>query len=55
MSILLVEQNVKVALEIRHRTYLIEKGSIIEGSIRYEGLSTDLAKDYETCRRYLGV
>ena len=50
VAILLVEQNVKVALEITRRTYLIEKGSI-----RYEGLSADLAKDYETRRRYLGV
>ncbi len=50
VAILLVEQNVKVALAITRRTYLIEKGSI-----RYEGLSADLAQDAETRRRYLGV
>jgi branched-chain amino acid transport system ATP-binding protein len=50
VAILLVEQNVKVALEITRRTYLIEKGTI-----RWGGLSADLARDYETRKRYLGV
>ncbi len=50
VAILLVEQNVKIALEITRRTYLIEKGSI-----RWEGPSADLARDYDTRRRYLGV
>ncbi len=50
VAILLVEQNVKIALEITRRTYVIEKGSI-----RWEGLSADLARDYDTRRRYLGV
>jgi len=50
VAILLVEQNTKIALEISRRTYLIEKGSI-----KYEGPSTDLARDHETRLRYLGV
>ncbi len=50
VAILLVEQNTRIALEISRRTYLIEKGSI-----KYEGLSADLARDHETRLRYLGV
>jgi branched-chain amino acid transport system ATP-binding protein len=50
VAILLVEQNVKIALGITRRTYLIEKGNI-----RWEGPSADLARDYDTRRRYLGV
>jgi len=50
VAILLVEQNTKVALEISRRTYLIEKGSI-----KYEGPSTELARDHTTRLRYLGV
>jgi branched-chain amino acid transport system ATP-binding protein len=50
VAVLLVEQNVRVALETTRRTYLIE-----QGSIRWEGLSADLARDYDTRRRYLGV
>ena len=43
-------QNVKIALAITQRTYLIEMGNI-----RWEGSSTDLARDDDTRRRYLGV
>ncbi len=50
VAILLVEQNTKLALEITQRTYLVEKGGIT-----YEGRSADLAKDYQTRLRYLGV
>jgi hypothetical protein len=50
VAILLVEQNVKIALGITQRTYLIENGNI-----RWHGASADLARDYDTRRRYLGV
>lgn len=50
VAILLVEQNVKVALGITRRTYLIEKGTL-----RWEGSSADLARDRDTRLRYLGV
>ncbi len=49
-SILLVEQNLKMAVQICRRIYIIEKGSIV-----YEGKSADLAEDEKTQMRYLGV
>lgn len=50
VSILLVEQNVKTALKICRRTYLMEKGRIA-----WEGASADLRADPDTIHRYLGL
>ncbi len=50
VSILLVEQNIKVALNICKRAYIIEKGKTV-----YEGLAKELTDDEATQQRYLGV
>lgn len=50
VSILLVEQNLKMAVKVCQRIYIIEKGSIV-----YEGESVNLAQDEKTQMRYLGV
>lgn len=50
VSVLLVEQNVKTALKICQRTYIMEKGTIA-----FEGPSADLRKQPETVHRYLGL
>lgn len=50
VAVLLVEQNVKTALRICGRVYLMEKGRIA-----YEGASADLRKDQQTIHRYLGL
>ncbi len=50
VSILLVEQNVKTALRICQRTYLMEKGRIA-----YVGTSADLRAQPEIVHRYLGL
>ncbi|UOM35727.1 ABC transporter ATP-binding protein [Acuticoccus sp. I52.16.1] len=50
VAILLVEQNVKTALRICRRTYLMEKGRIA-----WEGTSDDLKADQDTIHRYLGL
>lgn len=50
VSILLVEQNIKMALNICKRIYIIEKGKIV-----YEGLARELTPDEATQQRYLGV
>jgi len=50
VSILLIEQNVKTALRICHRTYLMEKGVIA-----YEGESADLKAKPNVIHRYLGL
>ncbi len=50
VSILLVEQNLKMAVQVCQRIYIIEKGSIV-----YEGESVNLAQDEKTQMRYLGV
>jgi branched-chain amino acid transport system ATP-binding protein len=49
MTIFVVEQNAKVALEFAHRGYVIRSGKIIES-----GKSNDLAHDPEIKRAYLG-
>jgi len=49
MTILLVEQNARKALEISHRAYVLETGRII-----LQGLAEDLADDAEIKRAYLG-
>lgn len=48
-TILLVEQNAKMALSIAHRAYVIETGSIV-----MSGTGEDLAKSDEIKKAYLG-
>ena len=49
MTILLVEQNARKALEIAHRGYVIETGRIV-----LQGTSDELKEDPEVKRAYLG-
>jgi branched-chain amino acid transport system ATP-binding protein len=48
-TILLVEQNARLAMRVSRRTYVMESGSII-----LSGLSTTLAADERITRAYLG-
>lgn len=50
ITVLLVEQNVQVALELADRIYIIEQGVIV-----YEGTPADLERDQQILDRYLGV
>jgi branched-chain amino acid transport system ATP-binding protein len=50
LSILLVEQNLALALELADRLYVMSKGRIV-----FEGAPTDLQAQAEVKRRYLGV
>src|SRR5437870_2757092 len=50
VSILLVEQNVAMALDIAHRAYVLE-----EGRIAAEGIPADLAAEPHIRRAYLGL
>ncbi|MFC4437248.1 MULTISPECIES: ABC transporter ATP-binding protein [Natrialbaceae] len=50
ITVLLVEQNVHVCLELADRNYLINQGEIV-----YEGTSAELEDDEEILDRYLGV
>ena len=50
VSILLVEQNIKTALRLCTRVYLMEKGQIV-----HEATAEDLKNDKETLHRYMGV
>jgi branched-chain amino acid transport system ATP-binding protein len=50
LSILLVEQNVPLALRVADRVYVMNKGQIV-----YEGTPADLEAAPEVKRRYLGV
>jgi branched-chain amino acid transport system ATP-binding protein len=49
-TILLIEQNVAMALEVSHRCYIMERGSITR-----EGLSSELADDDAIRQAYLGL
>lgn len=49
MTVLLVEQNAKKALDISHRGYVLETGKII-----LQGKASDLIQDAEVRRAYLG-
>ena len=49
LSILLVEQNAKMALNVAHRGYVIETGRIV-----MEGTSAELKESNEIQRAYLG-
>lgn len=50
VSILLVEQNVKTALRICSRVYVMEKGAMV-----HEAATSVLQDDHKTLHRYLGV
>ncbi len=50
MSILLVEQNVRAAVEIADRAYVLDSGSIA-----YEGAAAEFAKDEERVRALAGA
>lgn len=50
LTMLLVEANLQVALEVAQRVYIIEKGVI-----KFSSTSAQLLQDRETQQRYLGV
>ncbi len=50
ISVLLVEQNVRAAVEIADRAYVLDNGSIV-----YEGDATEFAKDEERVRALAGA
>ena len=50
MSILLVEQNLRLALQLADKVYIMTKGRIV-----YEGLPDELAKDERTQAQQLGI
>jgi branched-chain amino acid transport system ATP-binding protein len=50
LSILLVEQNLALALEVADRAYLMSKGRIV-----FEGAPSSLSQQPELMQRYLGV
>ena len=50
LSIVLVEQDVQLGLEISHRAYVLEAGRIVNS-----GRSKDLASDPEIQKAYLGI
>jgi branched-chain amino acid transport system ATP-binding protein len=50
MSVLLVEQNVRAAVEIANRAYVLDDGRVV-----FEGLATELAKDEERVRALAGA
>lgn len=49
-TVLLVEQNARMALKVSHRAYVIETGSIV-----LEGKGSDLLNDDSVRRSYLGI
>ena len=49
VTVLLVEQNAKMALEIAHRAYVLETGCV-----KMEGDATELANNIEVRKAYLG-
>jgi len=50
MAILLVEQNLRLALELADRVYIMTKGRVV-----YEGLPAELARDERTKEVHLGI
>ena len=50
ITVLLVEQNVSVALELADRVYILDKGDVV-----YEGTPAELDDDESILDRYLGV
>jgi branched-chain amino acid transport system ATP-binding protein len=49
VTVLLVEQNARAALELAHRAYVMEQGRVVG-----EGRATDLLTDEQVRRAYLG-
>jgi branched-chain amino acid transport system ATP-binding protein len=50
ITVLLVEQNARLALEIAHRAYLLE-----QGRISFHGTPQELAANEAIARAYLGI
>lgn len=50
MTILVVEQNIPIALDVSDYTYILEKGEIV-----HEGMATDVREDQEVLDKHLGV
>lgn len=50
MTVLLVEQNARMALKVSHRAYVIETGTIV-----LEGKGSDLLNDDNVRKAYLGI
>lgn len=50
ITVLLVEQNVSVALELADRVYILDKGQVV-----YEGTPEELDEDESVLDRYLGI
>ena len=50
MTVLLVEQNVEVAMELADRVYVLDQGQIV-----YEGTAQQLRADEDVLARHLGV
>lgn len=50
MTVLLVEQNARMALKVSHRAYVIETGKIV-----LEGKGSDLLNDDNVRKAYLGI
>jgi branched-chain amino acid transport system ATP-binding protein len=50
VSVLLVEQNVKTALKLCTRAFIMEKGTVV-----YDGTTAQLRADPELIHRYLGL
>jgi branched-chain amino acid transport system ATP-binding protein len=50
MSVLLVEQNVRAAVEIADRAYVLDDGKVV-----YEGVAAEFAKDEERVRALAGA
>lgn len=50
MTILVVEQNIPIALDVSDYTYILEKGEIV-----HEGVAADVREDQEVLDKHLGV
>ncbi|OYR82243.1 MULTISPECIES: ABC transporter ATP-binding protein [Halorubrum] len=50
MTILVVEQNIPIALDVSDYTYILEKGEIV-----HEGIAADVREDQEVLDKHLGV
>jgi branched-chain amino acid transport system ATP-binding protein len=50
LAVLLVEQNVMQSLDIVHRAYVLEQGSIV-----MSGTATDISSNADLKRAYLGL
>ncbi|MGD0267099.1 MAG: ABC transporter ATP-binding protein [Candidatus Methylomirabilota bacterium] len=50
VTVLLVEQNVKQALSLAHRAYVLENGALI-----LQGKASELVQNPHVCKAYLGI